>query len=125
ELPPRQLMPRFRGDLDWWSALKGDLEVRLNRATYDTRMRNVEAVGFADADTLVLEVANEYVKGWFHKSIEAFCIDAYNRMDKRGERYDKPSISFAVVIEGDDQYRTGAELPLNLPEKKSSHGTAG
>lgn len=106
-LPPRQidLLPPGHPQLQWWDALKGDLSVRIGKATFDTWIRPIAAIGFADADTLVLEVSGMYLRDWFVKQIEPFCVDAYNRMDRRGEGKDKPSIKFSVVVKGDDQYR--------------------
>lgn len=107
ELPPRQIELHKETDskLKGWFATKGQLEVQLNRATYDTWIRPMVAIGYADPDTLVLEASNSYVADWFHRHIEASVLETYNRIDQRCGKHKKPSIAFSVVVKGDMQYR--------------------
>lgn len=125
ELPPRDIEYYEQHDpvFNWWHALKGQLEVQLNAPTYASWIKPLHAIGFADENTLVVEAPNKYMREWFEKHIEPACVETYNRMDRRGGNHKKPSIKFAVVVEGDEQYRNGIRagetMPLTLPERKT------
>jgi hypothetical protein len=107
ELPPRNIQPFANPDhaKQSWFATKGQLEVQLNRATFDTWIRPIEAIGYADETTMVLEANNAYIAEWFHRHIEHSTLETFNRIDQRGGKHKKPLMSFVVVIKGDDQYR--------------------
>lgn len=110
ELPPRQIKLHKETDKEMksWFATKGQLEVQLNQATFAMWIRPLKAIGYADPDTLVLEAANGGVAEWFHKHIEPAVKETYNRIDRRDNH--KPSIKFVVVIDGDNEYRDGADM---------------
>lgn len=94
---------------DRWLAAKGQLEVQLNRATFDTWLRHTQPVHFAGdrtAGTLYVSVPHRYAKEWIDKHL----LTALNKLFDDLLNYDgqarkriseQPSFDVKIIVEGD------------------------
>ena len=94
---------------DRWLAAMGQLQIQLNRATFDTWLRHTQPVHFAGnrtAGTLYVSVPHRYAKEWIDKHL----LTALNKLFDDLLNYDgqarrriseQPSFDVAIIVEGD------------------------
>lgn len=96
--------------LDPWLATMGQLEIQLNRATYDTWLRHAAPVHFAgdraSGGTLYVSVPHHYAKDW----IDRYLLPALNKTfddianysgEKRRRISEDRLFEVAILVEGD------------------------
>jgi chromosomal replication initiator protein len=62
-----------------WSATLGQLQVQLNRATYDTWLGRAEYVGYEDG-RLVISVPHAYARDWLERNLVPAMTETFSRM---------------------------------------------
>ncbi|MBX3082991.1 MAG: chromosomal replication initiator protein DnaA [Anaerolineae bacterium] len=67
---------------DAWSATLGQLQVQLNRSTYDTWLRHADLLGYEDG-RFVVTVPNAYVKDWIERHILPAMTETLSRIFRR------------------------------------------
>ncbi len=60
--------PKPMSPPDAWQALLGQLELQLNRATFDTWVKGAQLLAYEDG-TFIVSVRNAYVKAWLEKRL--------------------------------------------------------
>lgn len=96
--------------LDPWLATMGQLEIQLNRATYDTWLRHAAPIHFvgdrASGGTLYVSVPHHYAKDW----IDRYLLPALNKTfddianysgEKRRRISEDRLFEVAILVEGD------------------------
>jgi hypothetical protein len=94
---------------DRWLATKGQLEVQLNRATFDTWLKHTQPVHFVgdrNSGTLYVTVPHRYAKDWIDKHLRTALnksFDALLNYDGQTKRRISQDALFDVeiVVEGD------------------------
>lgn len=67
---------------DAWLATLGQLQVQLNRATYDTWLRRAELLGYEDG-RFVVTVPNAYARDWIERHLLASMTETLTRIFQR------------------------------------------
>jgi chromosomal replication initiator protein len=67
---------------DAWSATLGQLQVQLNRSTYDTWLRHAELLGYEDG-RFVVTVPNAYIKDWIERHVLPAMTQTLTRIFRR------------------------------------------
>lgn len=94
---------------DRWLAAMGQLQIQLNRATFDTWLKHTQPVHFAgdrNAGTLYVSVSHRYAKEWIDKHL----LTALNKLFDDLLNYDgqakrriseQPLFDVQIIVEGD------------------------
>ena len=67
---------------DAWSATLGQLQVQLNRSTYDTWLRHADLLGYEDG-RFVVTVPNAYIKDWIERHLLPSMTETLSRIFRR------------------------------------------
>lgn len=129
-LPPVEEIPAWPPDgcsggrpvLDPWLATMGQLQIQLNRATYDTWLRHAEPIHFAgdrtSGGTLYVSVPHHYAKDWIDRhllrALNKTFDDIANYSGEKGERIsEQPLFQVAILVEGDPVPGIDCREPLS------------
>ena len=94
---------------DRWLAAMGQLQIQLNKATFDTWLMRTQPVHFAgdrNAGTLYVSVPHRYAKEWIDKhlltSLNKLFDDLLNYDGQARRRIsEQPSFDVKIIVEGD------------------------
>ena len=73
-------------DARMWYAMKGQFEVQLNHATFNTWVAPVRLIGYErlpEHDRFIAEVPNSYAKDWIEKHLLASMLQTLGRLQQR------------------------------------------
>ena len=65
-----------------WSATLGQLQVQLNRSTYDTWLGRAAYVGYEDG-RLVISVPHAYARDWLERNLVPAMTQTFSRIESR------------------------------------------
>lgn len=105
---------------DAWAAALGQLQVQLNRSTYDTWLRHVELLGYEDG-RFVVTVPNAYTKDWIERHLQASLNQTLTRIFRKPA--DIQLLVWNPVDEKDDAGGPLLEFDVHAAESSAPTGT--